>query len=74
MEGLNRELRWQGKTGIKTTYICPGVVDTGFLDIPVDGMNILKPKIVVEQIIHAFLTEQSYLDLPNDSGPLGIFQ
>ena len=76
MEGLRRELRWLGFSGIKTTYICPVFVDTGFAKNPKSSSNffcpILKPEDVVNKAMHAFLTDQPSLDVP-DLGFSGRF-
>jgi len=74
MEGLRRELRWLGLSGIKTTFICPMFVNTGFAKNPVTGCNlicpILEPEFVVDKAMHGFLTDEPYVNVP-DIGFLG---
>ncbi|KPP73055.1 epidermal retinol dehydrogenase 2-like [Scleropages formosus] len=67
-ESMALELLAMGKTGIKTTIVCPFFINTGMFD----GCNtkwprllpILDPNYVVKKIMHAILTDQVYLLLP----------
>lgn len=68
MDALRRELRWEGLTGIKTTYANPMFVQTGFVKNPRTSSNllcpVLEPEFVVDKVMHAFLTDQPYVDVP----------
>ncbi|CAK8680910.1 estradiol 17-beta-dehydrogenase 11-like [Clavelina lepadiformis] len=68
MDGLRRELRWEGKNGIKTTYACPPFVTTGFVKNPQTNSSlmcpVLPPEKVVDEIMHAVLIEQPRVDIP----------
>jgi len=67
-ESTNAELDSLGKTGIHTTLVCPGYIDTGMFD----GVQIkwqwlaplLKPDYVCDQILTAVLTNQELLVMP----------
>ncbi|KAJ8277655.1 hypothetical protein GJAV_G00078140 [Gymnothorax javanicus] len=67
-ESVALELLATGKDGIKTTIVCPFVIDTGMFD----GCNskwprmipILNPNYVARKIVDAILTNQVYLLLP----------
>ena len=72
MDALRRELRWEGKNGVKTTYACPNFVNTGFLKGPITKyLPLLEPEYVVDKIVDAVLTDQPYVDIPDNS--LGSF-
>ena len=69
MDGLRRELRWLGKTGVKTTYACPSFVDTGFIKVKVKYSKVLpllEPEDVVKRVVHAMLTDQPYVNIPSN--------
>ena len=69
MEGLQRELRWLGYDGIKTTYANPSFVNTGMANNPTSNSKkicpVLDPDFVVDKVMEAMLTNQYYIDIPN---------
>ncbi|RUS76170.1 hypothetical protein EGW08_016082 [Elysia chlorotica] len=67
-ECLRMELIKRGKTGVKTTVVCPGYIDTGMFRgfkyrFPL-LMQELKPTYVADKIIEAVQTDQQMLCLP----------
>lgn len=64
-ESLYYELHTDGYNGIKTTIVCPFVIDTGlFKGASLPLIPQLKAKEVAEQIIQAILLDQTILVLP----------
>ncbi|KAK3749814.1 hypothetical protein RRG08_063097 [Elysia crispata] len=68
IECLRLELLKQGKSGVKTTVVCPGYIDTGMFQgfkyrFPL-LMRELKPTYVADKIIEAVQTDQHMLCLP----------
>ncbi|KJE96023.1 epidermal retinal dehydrogenase 2 [Capsaspora owczarzaki ATCC 30864] len=70
--GLDESLRYEmhklGKTGVKTTVVCPFFIDTGMFEgvttrFPLI-LPILKPDYAVAKILDAILTNQSILCMP----------
>ncbi|KAK7158887.1 hypothetical protein R3I94_005273 [Phoxinus phoxinus] len=67
-ESVAYELISAGKDGVKTTIVCPYLINTGLFD----GCNtkwprllpILEPDYVAKEIVSAILTDQVYLLLP----------
>ncbi|CAI4226819.1 unnamed protein product [Auanema sp. JU1783] len=66
-EALENEVYNQGYKNIKFTTVCPSFVATNMLsEIPsLTSPNVLDPKLVVDNIIRAILTEMRILILPN---------
>jgi all-trans-retinol dehydrogenase (NAD+) len=67
-ESLRVELRQSGKTGVKTTCICPYYINTGMFDgaktrIPI-LMPILNEDWASTQIVNAVLQNDEFLMLP----------
>lgn len=67
-ESVSLELLASGKTGVKTTIVCPYFINTGMFDGCQTKwptlMPILDPEYVSTKILNAILTEQVYLLLP----------
>jgi len=65
-ESLRCELAALGKTGVKTTCVCPTFINTGMFEgvtlLPIIPM--LEPEYVVEKTIQAIKREQAVLLLP----------
>jgi len=65
-ECVRKELRSIGRTGVKTTCVCPYYINTGMFEgiTPLPFFPILEPDYVVEKIIHAMKRDQAILMLP----------
>ena len=64
-EALRNELLRLEKTGVKTTVVCPNVINTGmFQGFNVSGLPLLEPEYVADKVIEAVLTDQELLMLP----------
>jgi len=66
-ESVRFELAKLGKTGVKTTIVCPYYINTGMFDGVKSGnplLPILSPKYVVSNIMKAVKTNQEELYLP----------
>ena len=72
MEGLWRELRWEGITGVKTTLACPSWISTGFAKNPRSGSEAVCPVQSAEQvadyIMEGFLAEEYRVAQPSPAG------
>ncbi|KAK3611909.1 hypothetical protein CHS0354_013974, partial [Potamilus streckersoni] len=66
MEALAEELRCTGKDGVKTTLVCPTVVDTGIIKIPKDRFNVgmLTAKDTADAAIDGFLRNKQVVIIP----------
>ncbi|XP_069486616.1 estradiol 17-beta-dehydrogenase 11-like [Ambystoma mexicanum] len=63
---LTDELASMGKDGIKTSCLCPGFVDTGFVKNPSTRlMPNLKPEKVVSKLIDGILTNKKMIFVPS---------
>ncbi|XP_008332998.1 epidermal retinol dehydrogenase 2 [Cynoglossus semilaevis] len=67
-ESIGLEMLATGKDGIKTTLVCPFFINTGMFDGCQTKwptiMPILKPEYAAKKILHAVLTDQTYLLMP----------
>ncbi|XP_075871618.1 epidermal retinol dehydrogenase 2-like [Nelusetta ayraudi] len=67
-ESVGLELLALGKTGVKTTVVCPYFINTGMFDGCQTKwprvLPILEPDYVARKIIQAVLTDQTYLLMP----------
>ncbi|RNA42644.1 epidermal retinol dehydrogenase 2-like [Brachionus plicatilis] len=64
-EALRNELLRIEKTGVKTTVVCPNVINTGmFQGFKVAGLPLLEPEYVADKVVEAVLTNQELLMLP----------
>lgn len=62
---LRLELVRLKKTGVKTTCVCPYLIDTGmFQGASSPFIPYLKPEYVADRIVEAILTNQTFLILP----------
>ena len=72
MEGLGRELRWEGITGVKTTIACPSWISTGFAKNPRSGSTIVcpvhTPEQVADHIMKGLLAEHLRVEHPSPAG------
>ncbi|KAK3775555.1 hypothetical protein RRG08_048191 [Elysia crispata] len=67
-ESLRAELVKKGKTGVKTTVVCPFYINTGMFEgaqtrFPA-VLKFLDPPYVVDKIVEAVLTDQAMLCIP----------
>ncbi|CAF0908279.1 unnamed protein product [Brachionus calyciflorus] len=64
-EALRNEFLRIDKMGVKTTLVCPNIINTGmFQGFKVDGIPSLEPEYVADKIIEGVLTDQELLMLP----------
>ena len=64
-ESLRNELINLGKTGVKTTLVCPYYINTGMFDgVKTDVLPYLEPDYVADKVVEAVLTDQKVLFLP----------
>jgi len=80
-EGLRREIQLAGKSGVKTTCICPYLIDTGMFKGTDSSVGIWKllanelpPNYVAEQVIHAMATEEERIILPYRLGSVEVLK
>ncbi|NXP11025.1 RDHE2 dehydrogenase, partial [Thinocorus orbignyianus] len=68
-ESVDVEMRVMGKTGIKTTIVCPYFINTGMFDGCRSKwprmLPILEPESVAEKIVNAIRRDQEVLMLPH---------
>lgn len=67
MDSLRAEIRRLGKTGVKTTVVCPFYINTGMFDGAKSKsplLPILDPDYVADSIVAAILTDTPELYLP----------
>nr|XP_004661659.1 estradiol 17-beta-dehydrogenase 11 [Jaculus jaculus] len=70
-KGLTEELVALGKTGIKTSCLCPNFIKTGFIKNPSTNLiSTLEPEYVVEKLMEGILTEQKMIFIPASLSPL----
>ncbi|XP_008849963.1 estradiol 17-beta-dehydrogenase 11 [Nannospalax galili] len=63
---LTDELAALGRTGIKTSCLCPNFVNTGFIKNPSTNLGpTLEPEEVVEKLMNGILTEQKMIFVPS---------
>ncbi|XP_076456986.1 estradiol 17-beta-dehydrogenase 11-like [Babylonia areolata] len=64
-EALGDEIRQLGKTGVKTTVVCPMFVNTGLCMFPKDRFGkILTPKEVAAATVEGILRNEQYVFVP----------
>ncbi|XP_074941161.1 epidermal retinol dehydrogenase 2-like isoform X2 [Phalacrocorax aristotelis] len=70
-ESVDREIRDLQKTGVKTTIVCPCLINTGMFDGCISQcprlLPALEPEYVAEEIITAIRQNQEFLLLPRTS-------
>ncbi|XP_060537113.1 short-chain dehydrogenase/reductase family 16C member 6, partial [Cylas formicarius] len=76
METLAEELRWNPTNQIKTTTVCPFMVDTGLCKRPFvkfeQALNLLSPEHVAQKIAQAQRTGKTEITIPEILLPVGI--
>ncbi|NWW45155.1 RDHE2 dehydrogenase, partial [Pedionomus torquatus] len=77
-ESVDSEMRVMGKTGIKTTIVCPYFINTGMFDGCRSKwprlLPILEPEFVAEKIVTAIRRDQEILILPRSLNFLMFFK
>ena len=64
-ESFRNELLRLGKTGVKTTVVCPYFINTGmFSGCKTDVIPFMEPEYVASKVVEAVLTDQAVLLLP----------
>ncbi|KAG8520679.1 Epidermal retinol dehydrogenase 2, partial [Galemys pyrenaicus] len=67
-ESVSLELFAQNKKGIKTTIVCPFLINTGMFDGCTTGcpllLSILEPEYAARKIVEAILQEKAFLYMP----------
>jgi len=65
-ESIRLELQQQGISGVHTTCVCPGYIDTGMFSgvKPPFLSPLLKPEYVVDQVMHAVKADKAAVWLP----------
>jgi all-trans-retinol dehydrogenase (NAD+) len=65
-DSLRMEMKKYGHTGIKTTCVCPSIIDTGmFTGFKAPLLNpLLKPEAVARKIVAGVKREHTYVKLP----------
>ncbi|XP_016068602.1 PREDICTED: estradiol 17-beta-dehydrogenase 11 [Miniopterus natalensis] len=63
---LTDELEALGRTGVKTSCLCPNFINTGFIKNPSTGLGpTLEPEEVVSKLMKGILTEQKMIFVPS---------
>ncbi|XP_004463992.1 estradiol 17-beta-dehydrogenase 11 [Dasypus novemcinctus] len=63
---LTEELAALGRTGVKTTCLCPNFINTGFIKNPSTNLGpTLEPEHVVEELMNGILTERKMIFVPS---------
>ncbi|XP_047480317.1 short-chain dehydrogenase/reductase family 16C member 6-like [Penaeus chinensis] len=74
-EGLKLELKVLGKTGVKTTCVCPIYISTGMFEgVQSRVLPILTPEYVAQEAVDATLMNQRMLMLPPYVRLLALFR
>ncbi|XP_055967501.1 estradiol 17-beta-dehydrogenase 11 [Sorex fumeus] len=65
-KSLTEELEALGRTGVKTSCLCPNFINTGFIKNPSTSLGpTLEPEQVVRKLMHGILTEQKMIFVPS---------
>jgi len=75
-DSLRMEMKKYGHTGIKTTCVCPSIIDTGmFTGFKAPLLNpLLKPETVARKIVAGVKREHTYVKLPFMVKLIPLFQ
>ncbi|XP_055450463.1 estradiol 17-beta-dehydrogenase 11 [Psammomys obesus] len=72
---LTEELAAWGRTGIRTTCLCPNFINTGFIKNPSTNLGpTLEPEEVVEHLMNGILTEQKMIFVPSSIAFLTVLE
>lgn len=72
---LTEELAAWGRTGVRTTCLCPNFINTGFIKNPSTNLGpTLEPEEVVEHLMNGILTEQKMIFVPSSIAFLTVLE
>ncbi|CAO2639137.1 Estradiol 17-beta-dehydrogenase 11 [Lemmus lemmus] len=72
---LTEELAALGRSGIKTSCLCPNFINTGFIKNPSTNLGpTLEPEEVVENLMHGILTEKKMIFVPSSMKLLMVIE
>lgn len=72
---LTDELAALGRTGIRTSCLCPNFINTGFIKNPSTNLGpTLEPEEVVEHLMHGILTEKKMIFVPGSIAFLTVLE
>lgn len=72
---LTEELVALGRTGIKTSCLCPNFINTGFIKNPSTSLGpTLEPEEVVEHLMYGILTEKKMIFVPGAIALLTVLE
>ncbi|XP_021066666.1 estradiol 17-beta-dehydrogenase 11 [Mus pahari] len=72
---LTDELAALGRTGVRTSCLCPNFINTGFIKNPETNLGpTLEPEEVVEYLMHGILTEKKMIFVPSSIAFLVVLE
>ncbi|XP_021019178.1 estradiol 17-beta-dehydrogenase 11 [Mus caroli] len=72
---LTDELAALGRTGVRTSCLCPNFINTGFIKNPSTNLGpTLEPEEVVEHLMHGILTEKKMIFVPSSIALLTVLE
>ncbi|GAB1289908.1 Estradiol 17-beta-dehydrogenase 11 [Apodemus speciosus] len=72
---LTDELAALGRTGVRTSCLCPNFINTGFIKNPSTNLGpTLEPEEVVEHLMHGILTEKKMIFVPGSIAFLTVLE
>lgn len=72
---LTDELAALGRTGVRTSCLCPNFINTGFIKNPSTNLGpTLEPEEVVEHLMHGILTNQKMIFVPGSIALLTVLE
>lgn len=72
---LTDELAALGRTGVRTSCLCPNFINTGFIKNPSTNLGpTLEPEEVVEHLMHGILTNQKMIFIPGSIAVLTVLE
>lgn len=72
---LTDELAALGRTGVRTSCLCPNFINTGFIKNPSTNLGpTLEPEEVVEHLMHGILTNQKMIFVPGSIAVLTVLE
>lgn len=72
---LTDELAALGRSGVKTSCLCPNFINTGFIKNPSTNLGpTLEPEEVVESLMYGILTEKKMIFVPGSIKFLMVFE
>lgn len=72
---LTDELAALGRTGVRTSCLCPNFINTGFIKNPSTNLGpTLEPEEVVEHLMHGILTNQKMIFVPSSIAVLTVLE